>query len=392
MNSMSFEEEMKFFGLLVLKRRLQKEDVLRCLQTREKLAARDKQVSLSKIAVKLKLISPEKLNLYKLSGGEEVPQMPGYELKAKIGEGGMSSVFKYYEKATDRDVAVKILKAEQAATGSVRRAFVREAKSLIDLEHENVVKGFRVGTVQGFYVFIMEYVDGDSLQDLIKKNISFDEDAALYIVLQATRAMEYLSSKNILHRDIKPGNLLIDRRNTIKLIDLGLATSLDGPGTDEGHDDEVTLGTAHYISPEQARGQKDLDVRSDIYSLGATLYQLVLGELPFKGDSDQEVMARQILDSLSPSALKGRKVSPHMHYFIQKMMVKDRDIRYQSPAELVRDIEEKIQGKKTLHFRPDQDDQTDILIEGPYGRKKSDEPKSPPRKPSARKGRRGRRR
>ncbi len=388
---MSYEEEMKFFGLLVLKRRLQKEDVLRCLHTREKLAARNKNLSLSKIAVKLKLISPEKLTRYRLSGGEEVPEMPGYELKAKIGEGGMSSVFRYYEKATDRDVAVKVLKEDQAAVGSVRRAFVREAKTLIDLEHENVVKGFRVGTVQGFYVFIMEFVDGDSLQDLIKKTIPFDEDAALYIVLQATRAMEYLTSRNILHRDIKPGNLLIDRRNTVKLIDLGLATTLDGGSSEDGQNDEVTLGTAHYISPEQARGQKDLDVRSDIYSLGATLYQLVLGELPFEGGSDQEVLARQILDSLSPSALKGRKVSPHMHYFIQKMMVKDRDIRYQSPAELIRDIEEKIKGKKTLHFRPDRDEQEDALLEGPYGRKKPSEPK-PQRKPFSRKGRRGRRR
>jgi serine/threonine-protein kinase len=308
--------------------------------------------------------------------------MPGFELQAKIGEGGMSSVFRYYQKAADRTVAVKILKDEHAGNKGICRSFLREAKTLIDLEHENVVKGFRAGTVQGRYVFIMEYVDGESLQDLIARKMTFDEDSALYVVLQATKAMEYLQGCNILHRDIKPGNLLIDRKNTVKLIDLGLATTIGVD--DELSDDDTTIGTAHYISPEQARGQKDLDIRSDIYSLGATLYQLVLGELPFTGETDQEVMARQILDSLSSRALKsGRGISPHMHYFIEKMMVKDREIRYQSPAELIKDIEDKIKGKKTLFFRPDMvGKEEETLLSGPYGREDEKESPPPPRSPT----------
>jgi len=154
---------------------------------------------------------------------------------------------------------------------------------------------------------------------------------------------------------------MIDKNNTVKLIDLGLAAPIhrgEGQGRENG---DTTIGTAHYISPEQARGQRDLDVRSDIYSLGATLYQLILGELPFTGETDQEIMARQILNSLSSTALKGRKVSPHMHYFIEKMMVKDREIRYQSPSELINDIEEKIRGKKTLFFHPDSELEDDVL-------------------------------
>jgi serine/threonine-protein kinase len=386
---MSFEEEMRFFGLLVLKGRLRKEEVLRCLQTREKLAEKGREATLFRIATALKLISPEKLALYRLSGGEDVPPMPGYKLKGKIGEGGMSSVFKYYEQAADHFVAVKILKKEQAEIPSVRRSFVREAKSLIELEHANIVKGYRVGTVQGFYVFIMEFIDGDSLQELIRKEMIFDEDAALYIILQALRAMEYLNSRNILHRDIKPGNLLLKRDNTVKLIDLGLAAFMDQEGTSA--DDDTTIGTAHYISPEQARGEKDLDVRSDIYSLGATLYQLVLGKMPFTGEDDEEVMARQILDSLSSTALKNRSVSPHMHYFIEKMMVKDREIRYQSPAELMKDIETKIKGKKTLTYRPDQED---TLLKGPYRSEDEDEEHhpEPPERRSRRKNGRGRNR
>jgi eukaryotic-like serine/threonine-protein kinase len=371
---------MKLFGLLVLKGHLKKEDVLRCLQTREQLTGKGKEATLSQIAVGLKMITSERLALYKLSGGEDVPALPGFELEGKIGEGGMSSVFRYHETAADRAVAVKILKTEQAAIPSVKKAFLKEARSLIEMDHPNVIKGFRVGTVRGQFAFIMEFAEGGSLHDLIRKGMIFDEDAALYIILQAARAMKYMLACNILHRDIKPGNLLIDRKNTLKLIDLGLAATL---GEDEdGALDDTTIGTAHYISPEQARGQRDLDIRSDIYSLGATLYQLVLGELPFEGEDDQEVMARQILESLSSTALKGQAISPHMHYFIEKMMVKDREIRYQNPDELIKDIEVKIEGKKTLFFRPDQEGEPDegSVPKGQYGSKTGKTPKPAGRK------------
>lgn len=366
---MSVEEEMKFFALLVLKGMLKKADVQRCLQVKEKLAGKGQDVSLSAIAVKLNLITRERLDLLKLSGGEIVPVMPGYDLRGKIGEGGMSNVFHYHEKAKDRSVAVKILKADQAAVPAVCSSFLRESNILIDLDHPNMVKGFRAGTVKGQYVFIMEYIEGDSLHDLIRRGMMFDEDAALYIILQSAKAIEYMKSQNILHRDIKPGNLMLKRDNTVKLIDLGLATTIgeDGKEGDGKALSDTTIGTAHFISPEQARGQTDLDVRSDIYSLGATLYQLVLGELPFSGDTDQDVMTKHILSSLSSTALKGRRISPHMHYFIEKMMVKDRNIRYQDPGELIHDIEDKIRGKKTLHFRPDQEDKTEEeFLKGPY--------------------------
>jgi len=226
--------------------------------------------------------------------------------------------------------------------------------------------------VKGNYVFMMEYINGDDLQDLLRKGMTFNEDAALYIVLQAARALEYMRSQGILHRDIKPGNIMLKRDNTVKLIDLGFATSVGG----QGENADSTLGTVQYISPEQARGQNDLDIRSDIYSLGATLYQLIVGELPFSGTDEQEIMAKQILDSLSSSALKDRaRISPHMHYFIEKMMAKDREIRYQNPIELIDDIEEKIRGKKTLTFRPDVDDNNGEMIDAPYSQAEEEKDK-----------------
>lgn len=351
---MPSEEEMRFFGTLVMKGHLGKEDVLRCIKAAEIQAKKGHDLSLGEVAVRLKILTQEQLDLFRLSGGEKIPLLPAHELKGKIGEGGTSNVFRFIEAKNGENRAVKILKKDQEVVENVLRSFVREAKLLIELDHPNIVKGYRVGTVKGFYVFMMEYIEGDDLQDLLNDGMTFNEDAALYIVLQAARAMEYMRGQNILHRDIKPGNIMLKRDNTVKLIDLGFATRVGGQAEAE----DSTLGTVQYISPEQAKGQHDLDVRSDIYSLGATLYQLAVGKLPFSGSDDQEIMAKQILESLSSSELKDRaRISPHMHYFIEKMMAKEREIRYQNPVELIEDIENKIRGKKTLTYRPDMEEE-----------------------------------
>ena len=273
-SDMSREEEMRFLGLLVLKGRLRKEDVLRCIQAAEKVEKKKgRRLSLLHVADRLGILSKEKQAFYRRSGCEEIPPMPGYTLVHKIGEGGTSNVFRYREEKTGRDVAVKVLKPPQAAVDSIRRSFLREAKLLIRLDHPNIVKGYRVGTVKGVYVFFMEYIEGDDLQELLNKGVVFGEDAALYIIIQAAKAMEYMREQGLLHRDIKPGNIMLKRDNTVKLIDLGFAARI-GEGT--GRPSDTTLGTVQYISPEQAQGRVDLDVRSDIYSLGATLFFLLI--------------------------------------------------------------------------------------------------------------------
>lgn len=382
---MPSEEEMKLFGMLVLKGRLKKDDIYKCLQVQESLSKKGHDFSLAEVAVKLKLLTQEQIDGYGRSGGVDLPPMPGYELVKKIGEGGTSNVFRFHENKTGKDCAVKILKEDQAAIELVKNSFIREAKLLIKLDHPNIVKGKRVGTVKGDFIFIMEYIEGDDLQDLLKEGFTFKEDAALFIVLQAAKAIEYMRSQNILHRDIKPGNIMLQRDNTVKLIDLGFATVI---GETKGPSDS-TMGTVQFMAPEQARGQADLDVRSDIYSLGATLYQLVVGSLPFSGEDDQEIMAKQILETLSSPALKERgKISPHMHYFIEKMMAKEREIRYQSPLELIEHIEDTIRGKKTLTYRPDLEElEEDGFLETPYGEPEEKEEKQP--RPVRRKGNSG---
>jgi serine/threonine protein kinase len=178
---------------------------------------------------------------------------------------------------------------------------------------------------------------------------SIEEDLALEIILQSARALTYLQEHGIVHRDVKPGNIMITRAGAVKLCDLGFAQPIAGGISALGESD-VTCGTPEYMSPEQARGQRDVDIRSDIYALGATLYHMVLGDVPFKGTDTLDVMAKQVLAELYSPRVKER-LSHHMHYFIEKMMAKEKDIRYQSPREVIEDIEAQIDGVRSLLFK-----------------------------------------
>ena len=381
---MAETDDLKLLALLVHRGQLER-------AAAEKLFAESRSTGRRPLdlAVSQGLFSRERLDFLRRMEGEDVPELPGFDLIAIAGRGGTAVVVQAQEKKTGRDFAVKVLRREFETDAKIKASFLREAKLLTALRHPNVVAGEKVGTVGGRLVFLMEYVPGRSLQDHLRDGTTFDEDQALYIVLQVARALQYLAEEGVVHRDVKPGNVLVTARSEVKLIDLGFAGSTSGvaPG-ESGADDksgaatETTVGTAAYISPEQARGQSDLDVRSDIYSLGATLYQLVVGELPFTGQDNQEVIAAQILASLSSEVLKSRRISPHMHYFIEKMMAKEREVRYQSPAELIADIEQQIRGKKTLEFQPGARPD-DELLKKPFSTPPAAPPPPPGRTPSS---------
>jgi len=345
-------EELRFFAVLVHRGLLGKDDA-------ERLFARSRETgrSLIESAVEQGLFTRERLERLHQLEGEDAPALPGYEYLGIAGRGGTALVIHAREQKTGKDVAVKVLRHDLTEDKVARSRFLNEAKLLLELRHENIVEGYRVGRFQDRLVFLMEFVPGKSLQELLQQGATFGEDAALYVILQVARALTYLSVKGVVHRDVKPGNVLLTQDNRVKLIDLGFAASA-GAGTERS---ESTVGTVAYISPEQARGEGDLDVRADIYSLGATLYQLVVGELPFSGDSNQEVLAAQILESLSTEAMHRRRVSPHMRYFLEKMMAKEREVRYQTPTDLIRDIEEQIRGKKSLQYDSAPRDPKDLL-------------------------------
>ena len=290
---------------------------------------------------------------HQTSYNHSAPQtIPGYQFQEKLGAGGMGVVFKAQDIKNNRIVALKILYPRTVQNKVLLTRFIREAQLLIKFNHPNIVKGYNAGSFKGMYFLAMEYVDGKSIAELIKEKGPVKEDLALDIILQTTRALDYMQNQGVLHRDIKPDNLLfLAITNTIKLCDLGFAQSIACSTTNTSSSD-TTCGTPQYMSPEQARGQMDLDIRSDIYSLGATFYHLITGKTPFKGADNLEIMAKQVLEDLQSDEIKNRRLSPLTLYFIEKMMAKEKEIRYQNPREVIEDIQTQVSGYKSLEYKP----------------------------------------
>jgi serine/threonine-protein kinase len=277
--------------------------------------------------------------------------IPGIKISGKLGVGGTATVFLADDHQNNRKVALKIMHPSLAKDEKAVRRFQRESTLLVAFDHPNLVKGYSQGTMGPLPYLVMECLDGESAQETLDREKSFPEARSLEIIQEAAKAIDYMQSKKIIHRDIKPGNIYLLKTGHVKVIDLGFAQEMGAAATGE---EETTSGTVQYMSPEQARGQLDLDVRADIYSLGATLYHMVMGETPFSGTDSVEVMAKQVMEALSSSGMKNKRISKHMHYFIERMMSKDKDLRYSTPHELVDDINEQIDGFRSLEYRPDE--------------------------------------
>ncbi len=285
------------------------------------------------------------------AGGPPKDPVPGYQIVGKVGAGGMATVFKAVRASTGETVALKILFPHHAKNALFLRRFRRESELLAQFQHENIVRGIDHGCVHGMLNYVvMEFLEGESLQDVLNRLGSLKEDQALAIILQIAKGLEYIEGQGIVHRDIKPDNVIITPSGVLKMIDLGFAKPIGQP---EETAEDMTCGTPQYMSPEQAQGAKEVDVRSDIYSLGATLYHMALGEVPFKGTDNMEVMAAQVLNDLKSDQVKSGKISRHMHYFLEKLMAKDVDLRYQSPHEVIEDIEGLVAGYKSMQFSPE---------------------------------------
>jgi serine/threonine protein kinase len=279
-------------------------------------------------------------------------EISGYQIQKKLGEGQMGAVYLAKQMSMDRLVALKIMAPHLARNEKFVERFMREARAVARLNHINIISGFDVGESNGINYFAMEYVDGPTLISLLERGGALDEKRALNVALQIARALEHAHKNGMVHRDIKPDNIMIARDGTAKLCDLGLAR--EAGKTADASERGQSLGTPNYISPEQAKGQTDIDIRSDLYSLGATFYHMLTGQPPYQG-SAAVVMTKHISTPIPDPRSLNPQVSKVSAFLIQQMTAKDRGARYQTPTHLVEDLERALKGEKPRGPRIEQE-------------------------------------
>jgi len=344
---MSSADDIQFLAKLVHKGHLNQEDaktLLPRLQSGESLDLLLEEV--------LEWDTEEVERLRRTDAGE-IPEIPGYEILGNLGTGGTADVWRAREKKTGRTFALKVLKPASQAHNPTLKGFIDEAKLLRELSHEGLVNcegvaKYELSSGSGRYAYFskLEHIDGFTLQEILDKGRPFKESDALRIILQVAEVLKYLASQQIVHRDVKPGNVMFTSDHSVKLIDLGFAAEDGSMASAEG----TAAGTKEYLSPEQARGGASVDERSDIYSLGVTLFQLVIGRLPFEQSDDQDLLRAHIMEKLSSPELKGQGFSPHLQYFIQKMMTKKIEDRYQGFEQLIEAVKGQLEGYERLDF------------------------------------------
>ncbi|HOX05838.1 MAG TPA: protein kinase [Planctomycetota bacterium] len=304
------------------------------------------QVPLGELLVEMGFITRTQLGaLVAAQAKPDSPRQPieGFELIKKLGEGGMGATFLARQISMDRLVALKLLKKNLARDSSFVARFQREAQLAGKLGHPNIVSALTVGESGGYHYLAMEYVEGRNAFAAVPPGEAMEQKRALGIVLQVARALEAADREGIVHRDIKPDNILVTAEGLAKLCDFGLArqTEADSRLTQTG----TMLGTPHYVSPEQARGDAAIDIRADIYSLGATLYHFVTGRTPFQGPSAAAIMAKHLTDRMPWPRDLNPRVSEGCCRVIARMMAKEPADRYQTPAELIADLESLVAGR-----------------------------------------------
>lgn len=253
-----------------------------------------------------------------------------YRVLGKIGEGGMATVYQAEDTLLERVVAVKVLREQYAIDPSFLERFKQEARAAAGIAHQNIVSVYDVGTDQGFHYIVMEYVDGTSLKDLITQGAPFSASRAISLILQVLSALSFAHQKGIVHRDIKPQNILVSPDGHVKVTDFGIArAATSGQLTETG----TVLGTVHYCSPEQAQG-RSVGVGSDLYSAAIVVYEMLTGRLPFEGDGALAVALKHLQEEpVEPSQLNPR-VPPQLDAIVLKAMAKDPADRYTSAEEM----------------------------------------------------------
>ncbi|KEI01462.1 Stk1 family PASTA domain-containing Ser/Thr kinase [Clostridium botulinum] len=266
-----------------------------------------------------------------------------YELLQKIGEGGMAEVYKAKCHLLNRYVAVKILKNQYSDNIEFVNKFKQEASSAASLSHNNIVGIYDIGSENNINYIVMEYIDGKTLKQIINENQVLKYDKAIEIASQIAKALECAHNNNIIHRDVKPHNILVTKDGNIKVTDFGIAKATSSVTITNS---DKIIGSAHYISPEQAKG-KFVDCKTDIYSLGIILYEMVTGKVPYDGESPVSVALKHVQEEVTPPIKVNPNIPESLNKLILKAVEKEPYKRYQSAHDILMDLQKVQQNPNT---------------------------------------------
>jgi len=277
-------------------------------------------------------------------------QIPGFQIQSKLGQGAMAVVFKAKQLSLDRTVAVKVLPKRLSENAEFVERFYREGRAAARLNDPNIVQAYDVGEAGGYHYFVMEYIDGQTVYDLLTDGRPVEEAKAVNLIRQAALALDHAHRHGFIHRDVKPKNIMITKASIVKLADMGLAREVDDYATATAEAGRA-YGTPYYISPEQIRGEITIDGRADIYALGATFYHMVTGRVPFDGTTPSAVMHKHLKDPLIPPDHINPKLTAAVGEIIEVMMAKNASDRYPSMAEVISDLDAVSKGEPPFQAR-----------------------------------------
>lgn len=326
------------------------EEVQHCLALSKQLAEDKNQRSILDLLVSNEYVTRRQMaRLREVANAERSGQkIPGYKVLGKLGAGAMATVFKAKQLSLDRMVAIKVLPRKFTSNPQFIERFYAEGRAAAQLNHPNIVQAYDVGKAGDYHYFVMEFVDGTTVYDEIVKAKRFAERDALDITIQIAEALLHAHQRGLVHRDVKPKNIMIAGSTVsggvAKLADMGLARAISDKEAAEAEQGKA-FGTPYYISPEQIRGELNIGPQADIYSLGATLYHMVTGNVPFDGKNPSAVMHKHLKSELVAPDHVNPKLSSGISEVIEMMMAKDPKARYPTCKDLLADLRAVRDGK-----------------------------------------------
>lgn len=328
-----------------------------CMALLGELERQNNHRSLADLLVENGYVTPGQLARVRgsLDDQKSFQQIPGYQILSKLGAGAMATVFKARQLSLDRLVAIKVLPRKMSENKEFVDRFYMEGKAAAKLNHANIVGAYDVGEAGGYHYFVMEFVEGKTVYDhLVDSGKPYSEKEALDIIIQVCKALVHAHHHGLIHRDVKPKNIMITPAGVAKLADMGLARD----ATDQAAalaEAGKAYGTPYYISPEQIRGEVNIDFRADIYSLGATFYHMVTGRVPFEAASPAAVMHKHLKEELIPPDHIVTSLSAGVGEIIEVAMAKDAKKRYANTQDMLADLQAVAAGQPPLLARKSYD-------------------------------------